>query len=795
MVSVTLPIGLQSTHGSGTTLSVSSTSTVSELKALIEEVTGIGAAFQGLYVGGSELSSGSSTLGAAGVTSGSALLLVDERAGVGGGPAGLMYVRVVPPAALQATYGNVVSIAASSSTTVGGLKAVISNAIGVSAGSLTASYGGSVLSNDESSCGGSGVPNGGLIYITMSGPAPSSPYVVSVTLPIGPKNIGIGAGFSRTSAIIIPVPSVLQPTFGSTLTLSISTGTTASQLQNVVASVLGVSPTSLTIFFGGALLSKLQSSLGGLRSFPPHTLHRPDGLGSLTIDEAHVLTAAASRVMQLEGSRISVEDFSIKLSVDFTNSVIVYTIQGACELTNRLVGSNRTTAMTMLSLMGVQPSRTAQCRVLEFGGPHPPPTPPPSPLPRPPPSAPPATVTLHALVRFRVGLYSQLALSAPSQLAVSTTEWADRRSALVTMEGTVAVGRPEIVITERLKMVMSSVTFLNSSDSTLTRLVEDAAFRALCGKTETCTSNTSTSAAYSNINQPPTPIRLSTPTARSLSDSTINASRVLLPAHVPSGPPLPSSPPCSPPLPPSLPPQQLFLHLLITQLRRSRTADSIAASEGTSVQLLQQAGALGLVSANVSLTNVSLTGLSAETRLDVTVEENFTLALEAAHQLFSLMNDMSALNVAIEAAGIEAAAVDLVRVSFFHPVEGLVVIESARVIEKSAAQVTVQGGFFSTENTIAMVSTAIVIAVATTVVAALAGTVAGVLAATVGAGATTAGAGAAGGGPGVGGQMGGALPVIMGVQRLELTTGVALEKTTVQTGIAGSVYGVLSNPG
>ena len=197
------------------------------------------------------------------------------------------------------------------------------------------------------------------------------------------------------------------------------------------------------------------------------------------------------------------------------------------------------------------------------------------------------------------------------------------------------------------------------------------------------------------------------------------------------------------------------------------------------MQLLQQAGALGLASANVSLTNVSLTGLSAETRLDVTVEENFTLALEAAHQLFSLMNDMSALNVAIEAAGIEAAAVDLVRVSFFHPVEGLVVIESARVIEKSAAQVTVQGGFFSTENTIAMVSTAIVIAVATTVVAALAGTVAGVLAATVGAGATTAGAGAAGGGPGVGGRMGGALPVIMGVQRLERTTGLALQKATV----------------
>ena len=711
VVSVTLPIGLQSTHGSGTTLSVSSTSTVSELKALIEEVTGIGAAFQGLYFGGSELSSGSSTLGGAGVTAGSSVLL-------------------------------------------------------------------------------------------------------------STKNVGIGAGFSGTSAIHIPVPFILQPTFGSTLTVSVSNGTTVRQLQSVVASVLGVSPTSLTIFFGGAPLLNLHISLGGLRSFPPHPLQTRDGLGSLTIDEAHVLTAAALHVMQQEGSQISREDVtglyrpisSINLTVDFTNNVIVYTMRGACELTYRLVGSNRTTAMTMLSLMGLRAPKNAQCRVLEFGGPHPPPTPPPSPLPRPPPSAPPATVRLHALVRFRVGMYSQLALSATSQLALSTTEWADKRSALVTMEGTVAVGRPEIIITERLEMVMSSFSFLNSSDSNLTSLVEDAAFHALCGKAETCTSNTSTlvlenestntSAASSNINQPLTQIRLSTPTARRLTDSTLNSSHVLLPAHIPSGPPvppatqpIPSSPPCFPPLPPSLPPRQLFLHLLTTQLRRSRTANSIAASGVTSVQLLQQAGALGLASPKVSLTNVLLTGLSAETRLDVTVEENFTIALEAAHQLFSLMNNMSTLNVAIQASANEAATVDLVRVSFIHPVEGLVVIESAPLIKQSAAQVTVQGGFFSTENAIVMVSTTIVIAVATTMVAALAGTVTGVLAATVGAGATTAGAGAAGGGPGVGGRMGGALPVIMGVQRLELTTGVALEKATVQTGVAGSIYGVLSNPG
>ena len=170
---------------------------------------------------------------------GSSVLLVDESAGVGGGPAGLMYVRVVPPAALQATYGNAVSIAASSSTTVGELKTVISNAIGVSAGSLTVSYGGSVLSNDESSCGGSGVPNGGLIYLTMSGPAPSSPYVVSVTLPIG-----------------------LQSTHGSGTTLSVSSTSTVSELKALIEEVTGIGVAFQGLYFGGSELSSGSSTLG-----------------------------------------------------------------------------------------------------------------------------------------------------------------------------------------------------------------------------------------------------------------------------------------------------------------------------------------------------------------------------------------------------------------------------------------------------------------------------------------------------------------------------------------------------
>ena len=175
MVSVTLPVGLQGTHGSSVTLSASSSTTVSELKALIEEVTGIGASSQGLYFGGSELTSGSQTLSSAGLTSGGAVLLTDKSVGAGGGAAGVSHVVVSVPSALQATYGSSLSISVSSSSTVGELKAALASALGVSTGSVGLSYGGLALSSDSASLGASGVLNGGAIVATLSGPAPSSP--------------------------------------------------------------------------------------------------------------------------------------------------------------------------------------------------------------------------------------------------------------------------------------------------------------------------------------------------------------------------------------------------------------------------------------------------------------------------------------------------------------------------------------------------------------------------------------------------------------------------------------------
>ena len=158
--------------------------TVSQLKALIEKVTGVGTSSQGLFFGGAELTSASATLAAAGVSSGSTVLLTDKSVGAGGGSGGVRNVVVSVPTALQSTYGSTISIAASSSTTVGELKAALGSAIGVSAGSLSLSYAGSSLSADSTTLGVAGVLNGGAIGSTLSGSAPAAQDVVRVTLPL-----------------------------------------------------------------------------------------------------------------------------------------------------------------------------------------------------------------------------------------------------------------------------------------------------------------------------------------------------------------------------------------------------------------------------------------------------------------------------------------------------------------------------------------------------------------------------------------------------------------------------------
>jgi hypothetical protein len=143
IVSVSLPPSMHSLHGPTLTLPASSPTTIDQLKGLIEGVTGVGAASIGLSFGGSDLAAGSQTLGAAGISSGSTVVLSNLSAA-----STIEHVVVNVPANLVSTYGQTITVAADSSMTVGELKELIATALGVLPSDLSFSSGGESISSD-----------------------------------------------------------------------------------------------------------------------------------------------------------------------------------------------------------------------------------------------------------------------------------------------------------------------------------------------------------------------------------------------------------------------------------------------------------------------------------------------------------------------------------------------------------------------------------------------------------------------------------------------------------------------
>ena len=230
---------------------------------------------------------------------------------------------------------------------------------------------------------------------------------------------------------------------------------------------------------------------------------------------------------------------------------------------------------------------------------------------------------------------------------------------------------------------------------------------------------------------------------------------------------------------------------MLTAVHRIRTADlitSTSASSKSAQEKLQQALASSLPTYNgiLSTPTVSIVELSGEMRLNIAVQDNFTVALNAAYEILGLLKNLTTLNAALQAGGSNPAVVELVRVRFMHPIEGLIVLEAERLADASAAQVASDTSGLSTADSIATVSAAIAAAVATTVAAVVAGAVGGAVAGAAG-GAAGGGAAAGGGGGGGGAGAGGVFPLMMGAQRLEMSAGLAVEKSEMQTGVAGNL--------
>lgn len=184
---------------------------------------------------------------------------------------------------------------------------------------------------------------------------------------------------------------------------------------------------------------------------------------------------------------------------------------------------------------------------------------------------------------------------------------------------------------------------------------------------------------------------------------------------------------------------------------------------------------------------ITMTDLSAQVRLDVAANENYTIALNTAYNLLRLLQNVTTLNSALRAAGLgQDVTIELVRIQFFHPDEGLVIVEFApppELEDSTASQVVAS----DTAEAVAALTAAVTAAVATAVAVAVAGAVGGAVAGAAGGGAAGGGAGGAGGGGGGGGGgAGGVFPLMMGAQRMEMSAGLAVEKDEMQTGVAGT---------
>ena len=161
-------------------------------------------------------------------------------------------------------------------------------------------------------------------------------------------------------------------------------------------------------------------------------------------------------------------------------------------------------------------------------------------------------MTLEALIRLRLNDVDGLALSSTFGWATALIAWANERTSLPPTEGTVAVGKPKIDIAEGLQITLTSSSVLNATESSLVRLVENAALRSLCDETLVpCNLTTRLSEMESDKLQ------------RRMDEVDGNASLPLLPPSRPA-PPNPPVPPSIPPLPspsPGSPPShRLHLH-------------------------------------------------------------------------------------------------------------------------------------------------------------------------------------------------------------------------------------------
>lgn len=262
-ITVGLPAPMHATHGPSITLAVDpATETVADVKARVEEQTGVPPADQTLSYGGSPLGTGGATLGSYGVPSGGAV----DLAIPGAPPAVPFAVNVEMPTSLVALFGASITIPTSSSETVDDVKAAVQAITGMSIAEQALVFGSTPLTTGSQALGTAGVANGDTLALsrpltddaaTLGSEGVPNEGVLDLAVP--------AAVVAAPAAYVVKVdlPPSLQPTYGATLTIPTSASASVGDLKSKIAAITGMSAAEQQLAFGSLPLTSDAQTLGG----------------------------------------------------------------------------------------------------------------------------------------------------------------------------------------------------------------------------------------------------------------------------------------------------------------------------------------------------------------------------------------------------------------------------------------------------------------------------------------------------------------------------------------------------
>ena len=502
------------------------------------------------------------------------------------------------------------------------------------------------------------------------------------------------------------------------------------------------------------------------------------------------MQAAVDTVNNVESSRGGTYTRIGGLSIVYSeaNNALSVRLVGACALIFRLFVvqagvylSDAAQLNQTLTQRDLILASTPSCHLYENGAPLPPPSPPSPPPPSSPPAAPPATVPI--LAKLSMSMNQAISTFTPSQvqtISVIIFRW-------VLLQSQVAGSRSAVVtLREGIELSVFASSLFDSSASNLLARLESVTRGALCSNSKACSVSATTN-EFSPVQR-----RLQAASSEYMqSNDTVPAAPPTAPYTLPAPPGLPAQPllpQTSPPIQPDISPSppKTYADLVTVSIDRERNAADAWYEQkvGSSIssQWIASMNESSLArSHTIEQRGVRMTSLTADIDLVVSAE-NYTFAYEIAGNTFAILLNRSFLLQLLSEANLDSNSlvVDSLRAEFWHPIDGLVVIEGSL---PPPPPLTLDSPDAALRQTVESTTTVVTIVVASAVVASVAASIVASLTASVAAstasatGGATASSGAAGGGAG-------ALPLIFGAQRFSSSQGIAVEKSPIHTGVA-----------